>query len=322
MKKPRLLWLDAAKGLAILLTIVGRTLNGALRDMIYSFHMPLFFILAGYSLKPLEGELLPALRKDAKRLLLPVVFVCLLRLGFSTVTDPAGFPGHLRQTLLSLLWGNGCARYSLPGIGIVWFLTALFLSRQLYRLLAAKVTNFRLLFCFVLAFFGMYIGRYVWLPQSLDLVFVALLFLEAGSLYRRAESEAPKLLPALGCVCFCLWVYATYHRHLSMEMSIREFHLSVICLLVAMAGSVWIIQLMQAAEGFSFLMKPLAFLGRHSLALMCVHSLDDCFQPIWELSGGASALSLVLRIVCDVLILLLWLALSSALQKRSPQAEK
>lgn len=322
MQKPRLLWLDAAKALAILLTITGHTINGAFRDMIYSFHMPLFFMLSGYTFKPLEGRFLPALRKDFKRLAVPVLFVCLLQLGFNTLTAPASFPGQLKQTILSILWGNGCSKYSLPGIGIVWFLTALFLSKQLYRLIAAKVTRFRLLFLLVLAFCGMYIGRYVWLPQSLDLVLVSLPFLEAGSLYRRAEERSPKALPALGCLCFCVWAYATYHRSISLEMAIRYFPFSMICLLVAAAGSIWVIQFVQATENFSWFMKPLAFLGRHSLALMCVHALDDNFCQVWDLAmrtGSQSmvlaALSLILRIVCDILILLIWLALGHVLQK-------
>lgn len=320
MQKPRLLWLDAAKALAILLTITGHTINGAFRDMIYSFHMPLFFMLSGYTFKLPEGNFLPALKKDFKRLVLPVLFVCLLQLGFNTLTASASFPSQLKQTVLSILWGNGCAKYSLPGIGIVWFLTALFLSKQLYRLTAAKVTKFRLLFLLVLAFSGMYIGRYVWLPQSLDLVLVSLPFLEAGSLYCKAEERSPNALPALGCLCFCVWVYATYHRSISLEMSIRYFPFSMICLLVAAAGSIWVIQLVQAAENFSWFMKLLAFLGRHSLALMCVHSLDECFRRVWDLSGISqsmvmSALSLILRIACDILILLIWLALVHARQK-------
>lgn len=51
---PRIEWVDILKGLAILLVVVGHmeyaegTANPG-RMLIYSFHMPLFFMLAGYT---------------------------------------------------------------------------------------------------------------------------------------------------------------------------------------------------------------------------------------------------------------------------------
>lgn len=46
MKKERIEELDVAKGLAILLVVLGHSRPPGI-DMIYGFHMPLFFILAG-----------------------------------------------------------------------------------------------------------------------------------------------------------------------------------------------------------------------------------------------------------------------------------
>ena len=43
----RLGWLDAAKGLGIILVVIGHVwTRGPVRDTIYAFHMPLFFLLA------------------------------------------------------------------------------------------------------------------------------------------------------------------------------------------------------------------------------------------------------------------------------------
>lgn len=44
-------WIDCARGIAILLVIVGHTVSGVLSGAIYSFHMPLFFIFSGITLK-------------------------------------------------------------------------------------------------------------------------------------------------------------------------------------------------------------------------------------------------------------------------------
>ena len=55
-KSKRIEWIDFAKGITIILTIVGHTVgtgkNGSiLRGLIFSFHMPLFFILSATTYK-------------------------------------------------------------------------------------------------------------------------------------------------------------------------------------------------------------------------------------------------------------------------------
>lgn len=44
----RITWLDAAKGYGILLVIFAHVDYSYLRNIIYTFHMPLFFYLSGY----------------------------------------------------------------------------------------------------------------------------------------------------------------------------------------------------------------------------------------------------------------------------------
>lgn len=43
--RQRIDWIDFAKGITILLVIIGHNVSGPLRGAIFSFHMPLFFIL-------------------------------------------------------------------------------------------------------------------------------------------------------------------------------------------------------------------------------------------------------------------------------------
>ncbi|MBF1069294.1 MAG: acyltransferase family protein, partial [Prevotellaceae bacterium] len=43
--------LDIAKGIGIILVIIGHMSSSYLRDWIYSFHMPLFFIISGICFK-------------------------------------------------------------------------------------------------------------------------------------------------------------------------------------------------------------------------------------------------------------------------------
>ena len=65
----RIAWVDVAKGIAILLVIIGHTVNfgSATRNFIFSFHMPLFFILSGYTFK-LAGDF-PVFFQGVKKLI-------------------------------------------------------------------------------------------------------------------------------------------------------------------------------------------------------------------------------------------------------------
>ena len=53
MNNKRIEWLDIAKGIGILLVILGHCLNINQRSfhLIFTFHMPLFFLLSGYVFK-------------------------------------------------------------------------------------------------------------------------------------------------------------------------------------------------------------------------------------------------------------------------------
>lgn len=72
MGSKRLDWIDIAKGIAIILVIVGHTVPNPspLRHAIFSFHMPVFFILAGYTFRPKPWREL--LSGSVSRLLVPV----------------------------------------------------------------------------------------------------------------------------------------------------------------------------------------------------------------------------------------------------------
>src|SRR4051812_20898308 len=85
----RLPWVDTAKALGIVLMFYGHVVqsraggdNASAIDqlrLIYAFHMPLFFVLAGLFFHPVAA-LLPRLRTLARLRLVPVLFFGLLLL--------------------------------------------------------------------------------------------------------------------------------------------------------------------------------------------------------------------------------------------------
>jgi fucose 4-O-acetylase-like acetyltransferase len=118
MSNNRIIWLDIAKGIGILLVITGHNLGFITNfpvehRLIYSFHMPLFFLLTGYTLKA------GSYRDTARRALavaIPYLFMSLVMIPISMSFDRAANPIDL---LLGILYGTGHTIDLTP----LWFLS-------------------------------------------------------------------------------------------------------------------------------------------------------------------------------------------------------
>ena len=70
----RIFWTDAARGIAILLVVLGHcigNLTDPVNKVILSFHMPLFFFISGLCAKYENGRFTDYLKKKVKTLLIP-----------------------------------------------------------------------------------------------------------------------------------------------------------------------------------------------------------------------------------------------------------
>lgn len=147
----RLTYIDIAKGIGIVLVVVGHCIPDAtsptgisipayrwLHDVIYSFHMPLFFFLAGFMVsrqkmlaraqKPLD-----LVRKRISRLLVPYVFVGLCYAPFKMLLSNFANKPYDISTIWQILIGVN------PD-GELWFLYALFVITVIAALFAFRIS--------------------------------------------------------------------------------------------------------------------------------------------------------------------------------------
>ncbi|WP_460033583.1 acyltransferase family protein [Megalodesulfovibrio paquesii] len=117
--KNRIVWVDHAKGVAIILVILGHLEIPELwKDIIYSFHMQWFFFLSGYFF-PKDKEFKRLLAVRAQSLLLPYVVFGLMLFGIELLR------GALANNLESAAYA-GLVNF-LTG-GMFWFLPVLFFT--------------------------------------------------------------------------------------------------------------------------------------------------------------------------------------------------
>lgn len=86
IERKRIDWLDIAKGIAIICTIIGHSFGkGRIGIFIFSFHMPLFFILSGYTIRKIPfNKFKKATIKDFRRLIIPIIVVFIIDFALQT----------------------------------------------------------------------------------------------------------------------------------------------------------------------------------------------------------------------------------------------
>ncbi len=72
--KERIHYLDIAKGISMIAIVAGHLGNGPINQFVFTFHVPIFFLLSGYFMKPMDD--IPFIKKKAKQLLLPYIITC------------------------------------------------------------------------------------------------------------------------------------------------------------------------------------------------------------------------------------------------------
>ncbi|MHA6766600.1 acyltransferase family protein [Sphingobium ummariense] len=134
----RLDWIDVARGIGIVAVVAGHVwTRGPLRDAIYSFHMPLFFLLSGMLAQP-RPVLAFARRQVAGQMRPYAAFLALLIAADQIIEPLRGnrpifhqWPDDLLPILLGGTWLRG--PYT-----IFWFVPCLMVARILFNAVQAR----------------------------------------------------------------------------------------------------------------------------------------------------------------------------------------
>jgi fucose 4-O-acetylase-like acetyltransferase len=132
---------DFLRGVGIIAVVVGHFAN-PLGNFIYSWHMPLFFIISGY-LTNLDTDFILFIKKQLRRLIYPFLIwetISLLALYSKNITLNRLQPDFLLLTFKSLLWMNYNILEGQYGF-VLWFLPALFIGKLLMYLLFHFFSN-------------------------------------------------------------------------------------------------------------------------------------------------------------------------------------
>lgn len=235
----RIEYIDIAKGLGMILVVVGHCINGITfpGTWIYSFHMPLFFILSGICFSERKyPTFLPFLKKRVKTLLLPCIYFSLLVTAFT----------------FGLLDKQICHELTRHLPGALWFVLILFFTEILYYFIL-QLTSKKVLRIFALIsllLLGLWLSRkeYI-LPFSLSTIPIASFYYGIGHSCKTLINQittihSTKLKILTSFLLLILPTIITYHSNKSINMSTNYFpQPELLYLIISLSGSIGLILL-------------------------------------------------------------------------------
>ena len=173
MVSSRLYWLDIAKGITILLMVIGHTsIPSALSNFIWAFHMPLFFIASGWTTNWGKTDSIGFTKKKIRTLFVPFLVYSLVVL---LIQIPQGWVDYNQWI------NNGWGSYAL------WFIPVLFFASLFAKLIYGIKKRYLLLGCaFMLAGISGILSLYkIQLPWTLSSVPFATFLIVVGNEMKR-----------------------------------------------------------------------------------------------------------------------------------------
>ncbi len=276
-------WLDAIKGVAIILVIMSHTQSGIprLHSYLVACYMPLFFIASGYVFKAKAG----GYHRKWKQLLTPYINWAIIYLFVACITHHITDIEKIGQWIAGIVY----SRYNLfemgtipnikllpPGAKSLWFLTCMALSYLLVRpLIQVKPTMTVLLIIVYLGISAGFTLCPILMPWSLDTAFMGALFIYTGYLLRNFQLNTKQVWITF---LVCAPIYLVLVRiNGGINMSIREYgNLGLISL--PLFGLIGILGTVSYATFFiltnnTWLCRFFAYFGRISLTILCAHML-------------------------------------------------
>ena len=302
----RIGYFDIARGIGILLVVLGHNDFGGispfLDQLIYSFHVPLFFFLSGYFLNA-AVPFVEFLRKRFHSILKPYWFTIFLIYFTSVSFEKMGFETAVGRIVKALYGSTNYIDW-----GQLWFLPNLFVvslyayafiflvSRLRNRLLAWGILGATLLISFLTlrAFYPFSLSvlgkeyELYGLPFSLDVVLLSGFFFILGSQVRQVSSERTfdSILLLIGAGIGLIALNVLFPAR--VDIALRVYDSLLVNTAEAILGIFLVLAVARQIEAHSPQLATLfKYLGNISLILLIFHLPIQAFwgQKVLAVTG-------------------------------------
>ena len=282
--------LDIMKAIGILLMIVGHNSTGILFNYIYSFHMPLFFIIAGYLWK--EKEVLLSLKHDFERIMIPYIcYLVIVSVG-KYIVQGVSISAVLQDALM-IVWGNlgRCEIFGhhILGVSSLWFLPAFYICKNVFNAIY-RIWNKRnltskwayiwmyivLLIC---ALLGTVIYNHLFpLPFALTTGMYALVFYSIGHLLKVWAKDISMLNGlVLWKKVLVVGVWLSLGWFVINNMAICSYQYFPLNYITGIAGTIACYYISNAITKYTnYISKGMAIIGQYTISILIIsHFITD-----------------------------------------------
>lgn len=304
--------IDICKGIGIILMILGHSAyltcnwSNMLFKVIFSFHMPLFVFFSGYFYvqKPISTSIKSNLRSLAVPYFLSsFVSLCIVACLAGLNSEYTFF---VAKGMIVGSLGNKNSYISFWPLqaGAVWFLLSLCVCKivfnWLYTYNRKHIIDLSVLLSFVFYIIGHYIIN---IPLCLGVGLTFLVFYAAGFKIREFGIES------FGSrwILYLIWLFAVYYSKLNTSQYIYScYPLNIIG---AICGSIMLYDICHLINPESFIGVVMSFIGRHTLPVLCCHSVAFCTKNVVLSKIGYDVSNIVYDDVAYFVLTLLFLLL-------------
>lgn len=307
-EKQRLGYFDIVKGFAMLCIVAGHFDDGIVCRFVFTFHVPVFFLISGYFYHGEPGKT----KKNITRLLrvygatvLAIAFLGGIKAFLTSFRGDFLFAAtaavkRIGYWLLAGIYGSGSKSnfltFSLPVIGAIWFLLALVwvlcamngLNAMEARCTGEKKKWIPMVLVVLLFFFGFISAKYTWLPFSIQAGCVSLLFFWIGY---KGKRLLPQLLASSKTTILCtgIWIAAIVvsicHDYMSLvRCAFPDLMLNIVGATAATLVLLSAAKKLEMCSVLGQLNLLLKFIGENTLIFLSFHLIELNLFP-WQLIG-------------------------------------
>ena len=270
--------IDIAKAIGIILIVIGHIQsNENFTHFIYSFHVPIFFIISGYLYKKTE-KLSEYVKKKAKTILIPYFIFGAISLIYWFVIER-----YFREQIVNPwipvanLFLAQAGEYNFIANAALWFLPCLFCTELIFDILKRITKNEKvfLLGIILISAIGLIYNKldFVSLPFELNTAFVAVGFYYLGYVWKNKfeqnfKSKINKNWQKVTIAIVCLiitFIFSQINNGISMYGEYyNNYFLMYTCVIL---GSLAVFMISEIIAKN----KILEFIGKNTLIIMCIH---------------------------------------------------
>jgi len=306
VENKRIEWVDVAKGIGIILVVLGHNkAPGYIINFIYAFHMPLFFFMSGLLNNPTRyTNAFHFFRSKFVKLIIPyMVFNAVTYLYWVFIDKPPRTYENIIIPLKGMLYGVGTDGWLLHN-NALWFLTCLFLIEVIFYIITRISKNYWIIFLLLLI--SGVIGAYIVdfnprLPWGLDVAFTGVVFYGIGYLFKtirdgklmqfRPQSVLLALVPLTYILVFSFF---NHGNSFIVDMNSGNYGKIPFFYLAAFSGIVLVV----VVSKFLTNSATLTYLGKNSLIIFGLHIL--AIKIFKNQLGIGLDISLIESLICTV----------------------